>query len=165
MKAYADTNFLARIYLEQLDNSENDRLLEEVRAGVLAPLPITWLLQIEFTCALELYIYCGSQGQQPRITREQAAVAHADFEADLKDGLIYRVEELEKPQLIRQAGTLARRHTAKHGSRTYDLIHVASALELGCTSFWTFDRRAAALAEREGLKVPARLKTAMKKLA
>jgi len=164
MKAYADTNFLARLYLPQLQNNDALALVAEVRAGKVELLPITWLLQIELTGALELYVYCGSQGQYPRVTREQAAVAHHDFESDLGDGLLYEMADVDRQHLVRQTTTLARRHTAKYGHRTYDLIHVGSALELDCAAFWTFDRRAAQLAEREGLKVPARLKSAMKNL-
>ena len=50
--------------------------------------------------------------------------------------------------LERQFEELSFRHTARHGFRTYDLIHVASALLLGCDTFWTFDMKAARLAVR-----------------
>ena len=79
MKAYADTNLLARIYIEQMANADSDNLLAEVRTGLVEPLPVTRLLEIEFTAALELYVYFGRQGKEPRITPEQAAIAHADF--------------------------------------------------------------------------------------
>jgi len=41
----------------------------------------------------------------------------------------------------------------KHGFRTYDLLQVASALLLGCDTFWSFDGRARKLAKLEGMKV------------
>jgi predicted nucleic acid-binding protein len=165
MKAYADTNFLARLYLKQLEVEDALALIADVMGGRVDPLPMTWLLEIEVTGALELYVWCSSQGQRPRVTAEQAAVAHADFQSDLHDGLIYGPADLKPRRLVKQSDDLILRHTAKQGSRTYDIIHIASALELSCDEFWTFDRRAAKLAEREGLKVPARLKAAMKKLA
>lgn len=56
---------------------------------------------------------------------------------------------LEK--LERQFEELALRHTAKHGFRTYDLLHVASALALECDTFWSFDPKASKLAQLEGL--------------
>ncbi len=46
---------------------------------------------------------------------------------------------------------LSYRHTAKHGFRTYDILHVASALLLGCDTFWSFDVKALKLAKLEGL--------------
>lgn len=47
---------------------------------------------------------------------------------------------------------LSLRHTAKHGFRTYDLLHVSSALVLGCDTFWSFDPKASRLAALEGLE-------------
>ena len=47
-----------------------------------------------------------------------------------------------------------RPHSEKLGTRSLDILHVASALVLGSTSFVTFDRRQAALARASGLKVP-----------
>jgi predicted nucleic acid-binding protein len=165
MSAYADTNFLARLYLMQSENSEAIELASTVSKRLIEPLPITWLLQIELASALELYVFFGKNPPHPRITPEQAAVAHADFQSDLVDGLVYRMADLDSRLLTRRAAELTIRHTAKFGCRAYDLIHVASALELGCTEFWTFDKRAAALAEREGMKVPAKLKAAARKSA
>ena len=46
------------------------------------------------------------------------------------------------------------RHTAKHGFLTYDMLHVASDLLLGCDTFWSFDIQVRKLAELEGLNVP-----------
>ena len=58
------------------------------------------------------------------------------------------------PPLVFETGTsLARTHVAKVGTRTLDTLHVASALELRATEFWTFDDRQAKLAKAVGLKV------------
>ena len=46
--------------------------------------------------------------------------------------------------------SLVRRYTAKHGFRTYDIIHVASALKLRCKRFLSFDAKANALAKLVG---------------
>ena len=53
-------------------------------------------------------------------------------------------------RLKEQFEELALRHTAKHGFRTYDLLHVASALLLGCDTFWSFDAKAKKLAKLAG---------------
>lgn len=164
MNLYADTNFLARMYLAQFASDDTDGMLEEVRDGRTGRLPLTWLLQIEVTAAWELYVFFGKQPQHPRVTAEQAAAAHADFRDDVRQGLIYQTADISTNRLVRAAEDLALRHTAKHGFRTYDLIHVASALELKCAEFWTFDQRTQRLAEKEGLRVPPLLKRAAKKL-
>lgn len=164
MNIYADTNFIARMYLGQLSSDETDVLTAAVHSGAVKPIPLTWLLQVEVTAAWELYVFFGKQPHHPRVTPEQAAAAHADFRDDIEGGLIYRPADIEPRRLVRAVESLTLRHTAKHGCRTYDLIHVASALELKCTEFWTFDQRTMKLAEREGLKVPALLKRTAKKL-
>jgi predicted nucleic acid-binding protein len=46
---------------------------------------------------------------------------------------------------------LSLRHSAKKGFRTYDILHVAAALCLGCDTFWSFDRKSRDLARLEGL--------------
>ena len=57
--------------------------------------------------------------------------------------------------LAMEAVRIARRHTARHGFRTYDLMHVASALLLGCRNFWSFDEKVRKLAALEGLQIYA----------
>jgi predicted nucleic acid-binding protein len=163
MNIYADTNFIARLYLRQFCHSEAASLMTPQGAPPVC-LPLTWLLQVEVTAAWELYVFFGKQPHHPRVTPEQAAAAHADFRDDIEGGLIYRPADIEPRRLVRAVENLTLRHTAKHGCRTYDLIHVASALELKCTEFWTFDQRTMKLAEREGLNVPALLKRTAKKL-
>jgi len=51
------------------------------------------------------------------------------------------------------ARRLSRRHTAKVGTRSLDIIHVASALLLRPEVFYSFDERQRRLAETEGLTV------------
>lgn len=158
MKIYIDTNFIARMYLPQFASDDTDVLAEKVQAGDIARIPLTWLLEIEVTSAWELYVFFGKQPQHPRVSAGQAAAAHADFRDDIAGGLIYERAEVSTSRLVRAAEEITLRHTAKLGFRTYDIIHVATALELGCEEFWTFDKRAIKLAEKEGLRVPTSLK-------
>ena len=62
--------------------------------------------------------------------------------------------EIELPQnTFEICIELARKHTPRFGVRTLDVLHVAVALELRATQFWTFDDRQAKLAKVVGLKV------------
>jgi predicted nucleic acid-binding protein len=64
-----------------------------------------------------------------------------------------RLTDLPLDEVTRRFEDLALRHTAKHGFRAYDILHVSSALTLKCHTFWSFDKRASKLAKLEGLTV------------
>ena len=154
MRVYADTNFFPRLYLRLPDSVEALDLMEKAKRPGSRPLPITWLHRVEIVNALELHVYTSRQPGQICITPEQAAAAHATFQADLTERTFLRPAHIEPPELESKFEELALRHTAKHGFRTYDLIHVASALILNCDQFWSFDSKASKLASLAGLRVP-----------
>lgn len=156
MKPYADTNLFTRLYLQLDDSAEADALADSARNGTAEPIPMTWLHRVEFVNALQLHVFVGKQPGNVRVTLEQAAVALENFRADIDAAAFMRPARLSETELERQVEELSLRHTAKHGFRTYDLLHVASALLLGCDTFWSFDERALGLARLEGLKIPAR---------
>ena len=159
MKPYADTNLFTRFYLELTDSEVADGLVSEVRRGEAEPIPVFWLHRAELVNALQLHVFSGLQPGHTRVSPEQAAIALATFREDLAAQEFLRPARLPEAELEKQAEALALRHTAKHGFRTYDLLHVAAALLLGCDTFWSFDARALKLAKVEGLHVPVRLKT------
>ena len=153
MIVYADTNFFTNSLLDLARGPEADALLESLCQDHAAPLPVTWLLRMEFTNALQRLVFETRQGtQQLRVTPESAMLAEAEFLRDWEAGTWMRERPLALDDLEAVFDTLARRHTAKHGFRTYDLLHVASALLLGCARFWSFDAKAKKLAKLEGLK-------------
>lgn len=153
MKPYADTNFFSRLYLALAETTEAARLLETARAEASPPLPVTWVHRLETLNAFQLHVFTGKSSGQTRVTPEQAAAAYAMFRTDLAQPTFLRPVPLALPELEAQFEELALRHTAKHGFRTYDLLHVASALVLDCDTFWSFDLKASGLASLEGLRV------------
>jgi len=54
--------------------------------------------------------------------------------------------------VLDQAAELSRQYTPTLGTRSLDVLHVASALALGMRQFVTYDERQARLAEACGLK-------------
>jgi predicted nucleic acid-binding protein len=70
----------------------------------------------------------------------------------------YLLAEIPWRAVLRRAADLSRQHSGTLGTRTLDVIHVASALELGAKIFVTFDHRQQGLARATGLKIlaPAR---------
>ena len=79
-------------------------------------------------------------------------MAHARFREQLAPGQIFELVPTPAREVRRLFEEIALRHTAKFGFRTYDIHHVASALALGCDTFWSFDQRAVKLARLEGLQ-------------
>ena len=152
MKPYADTNFLVRLYLELPDS---DAVLELIETGVRlgnSAFPVTWLHRVELCNAVQLYVFQHSTPRR-RVTPEQAASAWAFFRDEMESPSRLRPTVMAVSELDKQFEQLSFRYTARHGFRTYDLLHVASALLLECDAFWSFDVKATRLAALEGLKV------------
>lgn len=153
MSPYADTNLLTRVYLRQGDSEEALNLIETGREKSALPFPITWLHRIEVINALQLHVFAARAPGQFFVTPEQAALAQANFRDDIERETFLRRAVVPITELERQFEELSLRHTARHGFRVYDLLHVASALALKCDTFWSFDPKASKLAALEGLKV------------
>ena len=147
MKPYLDTNFITRLYLEMPESAQaGQRLKRFSNAGF----PMTWLLRLETINAFQQFVYLGRKGQTG-ITTEQGLAAYTSFLEDLREGF-YIQEEVQGAELMELFEEMSLRHTAKHGFRTYDLLHVAFAITLKCTHFHSFDQRAKKLAKLEGLR-------------
>src|SRR5271170_2620018 len=100
---------------------------------------------VEFAHSIEQNVFCR------RISVRSARQIHLDFERDRRAGLW---REVGHPDPVFAVSVdLVRNYTATIGTRTLDLLHVASALALKAERFWTFDDRQAKLAKAVGLKV------------
>jgi predicted nucleic acid-binding protein len=152
MKVFADTNFFTNVWTDLSDSAEAHALLGAMLKQK-AHFPVTRLLRMEFTNALQRLVFETYRGTQViRVSAEAALVARAQFDEDLKSGELLCWQALPEEDLEEAFDTLAYRHTAKEGFRTYDILHVASALLLGCDTFWSFDSKAKKLAGLEGLR-------------
>lgn len=148
MSIYADTNFVTRLYLERPETNEAQDLFQEHHPVF----PITWLLRLEIVNSLQQAVFSGFGEGQARITPEHAGACQQAFRDDLRDGAAMRPVQMPLAEVTRLFEEIALRHTARHGFRSYDILHVASALALKCRTFWSFDKRASKLAKLEGLK-------------
>lgn len=138
MKAYPDTSFLVSAYLTDANSSEADRLMLEFHSSLV----LTALHELEFSNAVELAVF------RRVITASQAVKARADFEQDVAHWTLQPLPV----DIFARAVTLARRHTARRGTRSLDILHVAAALALEAEGFLTFDHRQHQLAKAEGLR-------------
>jgi len=153
MTPYADTNFFTRFYLELPDSHLADSLVESALEKQTKGIPVTWLHRLETINAFQLHVFAARSPGQTYVTPERAALALANFRSDLTANLFLQNTLLPSDKLELQFEELSLRHTARHGFRTYDLLHVASALVLECDTFWSFDPKASKLAKLEGLRV------------
>lgn len=149
MKTYIDANALVRYYL-MIPGRE--QLLAALNDPDDLPIPVTPLIKFEVTNALERMVFETRHGGTARTTPEMAMVAQTNFDGDLSQGIKLTPISLSLPDIESQFDTLVRRQTATHGFRTYDVMHVASALKLRCKRFLSFDAKANALAKLVGLK-------------
>ena len=152
MKTYVDANVLVRLHLSLPGRQAAITFLEAEGGSDSGPIPITDLLRFEFKNAIERMVFESRSGRQWRVTPEAAALAQTDFALSLESGNILRNVPLALAQIEREFDSLAARHTAAHGFRTYDLIHVASAVTSRCRRFLSFDAKANALARLVGLE-------------
>jgi predicted nucleic acid-binding protein len=152
LPTYADSNFITRLYLNRPESQTAEALVQTFSRDAAPPLPVSWLIKAETINAFQQSVFVSRTHGGPRVTPEQAMLAHAEFATDLATGSLFETTALPISDLLLAFEELALRHTASHGFRTYDLLHVASARILECDTFWTFDARATKLAKLAGLK-------------
>ncbi len=110
---------------------------------VKLPILLTPLGEIELANALYLRLF------RKELAPSKVNAAHAMFARDIADG-IYDLRLLSQIVYDR-AKVIARKHTPQFGTRTLDVLHVASALVLNAEALYTFDRSQAKLAGAEGM--------------
>ena len=144
MKAYADSGFLCSLYAP---DAHTQRAVARMARQSL-PLPFVWLHQLELRNALRLRVF------RAEITPAQRDASLNAMLADRSGGMLAVVAPPLAEVMI-EAERLSALYSETLGTRSLDVLHVASALVLGRSEFLTFDNRQGALASAAGLKVPA----------
>ncbi|HZL13499.1 MAG TPA: type II toxin-antitoxin system VapC family toxin [Verrucomicrobiae bacterium] len=142
MVAFADTGFLASLYLKESTSAA-------ARAAIhSAPvvLPYTPLIALELRNAFNRAV------QRKRITAAQRDALWQDVETDIAGGFLVRTP-IASGELYDKARQLSDYHTPVLGTRSLDLLHIASALILKTEIFFSFDDRQRKAAAGESLKV------------
>lgn len=141
MKIYADTSFLISLYSPDANSGIAARTVR-LSAGERY---VTVFGELEVANALELRIF------RKEVSESQAQASWNDFEEDLRNG-IFLLRPLSD-QVFERAQRLSRQTTARLGTRTADLLHVAAALEFDADYLYTFDQQQRKLARAVGLKL------------
>ena len=138
---YLDSSLMVSLYCPDA----NSAAAVAAAKAAKAPLMITTLCELETVNAFALRVF------RKELTSTQADSARRMLEKDLHDG-VFLLRELPEKAFVRGV-QLSKLFTAKLGTRTADLLHVAAAVEMGATGFFSFDLQQRKMAEAAGLKV------------
>ena len=116
------------------------------RAKTRGALPVTLFGRAELVNGIALAVF------RRDIDEEAGRAALADLAEDFEAGRLFLTDLLWRLALER-AANLSQAHTPTLGTRTLDVLHVASAQILGCKRFVSYDERQLALAKAAGLRV------------
>jgi len=142
MVAFADTGFLASLYLKESTSAQARTTIQAARLV----LPLTPLVALELRNALNRAV------QRQRITMAERDALWQDVEADIASGFLVPTS-VASDELHTRARQLSDRYTPKLGTRSLDLLHLASALVLEAKVLFSFDDRQRKAAVSEGLDV------------
>ena len=140
-RTYVDPSALLKLYLHE----RRSAAMSAWRTRVKGALPLTAHGRLEIVNGLSLAMFRRAIGA------DAWRDAVASFDEDWVEGRYAHADVLWRSTLKR-AAELSRTHTPKLGCRSLDVLHVATALELGLRDFLTFDRRQQQLARAAGLK-------------
>jgi predicted nucleic acid-binding protein len=134
LKIYADPSFLVSLYSPDSNSAAATRAIKAAKGECF----VTTFGELEVVNAFGLRVF------RKEVSSAQAQSSVSDFEKDLSDG-IFQLRWLQE-SFLERARELSRQTTAKLGTRTADLLHVAAALELGADSLFSFDQQQRKLA-------------------
>jgi predicted nucleic acid-binding protein len=139
MIGYADTSFLVSLYLPDIHSPAAWAAMKSRPYLYLTPLH-----ELELVNAIQLAVF------RKLIRRAEANAVLRNFELDR--GGVFALTPIPIESYAR-AEQLARRHTPTLGTRSLDILQVATALVLKPDVFFTFDQRQRRLARAERLRV------------
>lgn len=142
MNVYADTGFLCSLHAP---DAHTPRVLKWMQRHHDS-LAFTGLHRLEFRNALRLRVF------RREISPAQRELAMQALLSDLVAGVL-AAAELPWTEVLMEAERLSAAHSESLGTRSLDILHVASALVLGARDFLTFDTRQRALAAAAGLRL------------
>jgi predicted nucleic acid-binding protein len=139
---YIDTSVIVKLYSLEEYSLEVSKWIRKNNEAI----PLTNLHELEFTNAIYLKQF------RREISPEQANLILSRFDEHQREGIYYH-PKLNWVDIWNKSLELSGKHTGIKGSRSLDILHVASALELKFSRFVTLDSRQADLARKAGLKL------------
>ncbi|MBV9301638.1 MAG: type II toxin-antitoxin system VapC family toxin [Acidobacteriaceae bacterium] len=136
-----DTSFLISLYSPDANSIAAAQIMQVSKSTHL----VSTFTELERINALEMRVF------RKEISSAQAKSSLRDFEKDVSRG-VFQLTRLPE-EAFQRAQQISLRTTARLGTRTADLLHVAAALELNVDYLYSFDRQQRKLAQRLQMKV------------
>ena len=149
MNAYPDTSFLCALYRTQ-DHSARALAFRE---AMTEPLHITRLLLWEFRQSVRFQAFRHSQNPKVGYPLREAEKMLSDLCDDLREGLVVSVD-CDLINILAIGERISKTRTFDGGHRSFDILHIATAIELEAKEFLSFDVNQIQLAAAEGLATP-----------
>lgn len=149
MIAYPDTSFLCAFYRTQ-DNSDH---AVAYRATMAEPLHVTRLLLWEFRQSVRFQAFRHSKNPSVGYPLKESEKMLEDLAEDLGEGKVVSVD-CDFISILVTGERISKTRTFAGGHRSFDILHIATAIELGAKEFLSFDANQIQLAGAEGLAVP-----------
>lgn len=143
MACTADTSFLFALYGRDSHSPAARRWVSREQA---TPVSVTLLHQYELENAFRFAAF------RKLISPTEASVSLAAMEHDLQAGCL-RMMPCDQQTVLREARRLSQLYTLARGHRSFDILHVATALVLDVDLLLTFDVNQRVLAKNIGLSV------------
>jgi predicted nucleic acid-binding protein len=138
---YIDTSVIVKLYSLEVHSLEVSKWIRKNNEAI----PLTNLHELEFTNAIHLKQF------RKELSFEQTNQIMSKFDEHKKEGIYYH-PKLNWAEIWNMSLDVSKNHTGISGSRSLDILHVASAIALKFNQFVTLDIRQADLAKRAGLK-------------
>jgi predicted nucleic acid-binding protein len=139
---YADTSVIVKLYIKEEFSEEVANWLRRNNEAI----PLTLFHELEFTNAIKLKQF------RTEISEDDALAILLRFHEHEKGGIYYR-PTINLADTLMLAVDFSKRHTGNTGSRSLDILHVASALIIKADPFLTFDDKQSQLASVVGFTV------------
>jgi len=147
--AYPDTSFLCALYRTQ-DNTDAALCY---RSTMSEPLHVTRLLLWEFRQSVRFQAFRHGKNRHVGYPLHEAEKMLTDLSDDMRDGFVISVE-IDFINILVTGERISKVRTFAGGHRSFDILHVATAIDLDAKEFLSFDTNQNLLAAAEGLKTP-----------
>jgi hypothetical protein len=145
LNAYADTGFVMSLYGRDANSPRAVALVARHKPVFF----LTEFGEVELANAIERLLFSHRPGASWTLSEAQAV--RNRLEQHVNAG-VFQLRPVPS-EVWQTAIRLSRHYTARLGTRTLDVLHVALALSLQPDLFFTFDRRQWKLAKAVGLHV------------